>query len=205
MADVRDFRIGVALLAAGASRRFGSADKLAADLNGRRMGEHAAAALPMEHCAQSWVIVSSLPHQCEAFWKTRGLATVQNPDAGQGMGTSVALAARLATAAGCDALLIALADMPCVPRDHFEALIHAFEEGAQIAVSAAGDTCMPPAIFGAALFEILEASHGDQGARTLIQTGRRVPCPPEWLIDVDTPQALAQALAALQKSKPAPS
>ncbi|MGB3471225.1 MAG: nucleotidyltransferase family protein [Erythrobacter sp.] len=186
-----DFRLGVALLAAGASRRFGTSDKLAADLNGRRLGEHAAAALPVERCAQSWVIVSSLAHPCEAFWKARGLVPVLNPDADDGMGTSVALAARLASAAGCDALLIALADMPCVPPAHFGALIHAFEEGAQIAVSAAGDTRMPPAIFGAGLFESLAVNHGDQGARTLIQTGQSVPCPPDWLVDVDTPKALS--------------
>lgn len=183
-------RLGVALLAAGSSRRFGKDDKLAANFKGRPLGEHAAAALPMEHFASGWVISSHPRHRCEAFWRERFLTPVINDQAGQGMGSSVALAASLARQANCDALLIALADMPFVPQSHFEALLHEFEAGQLISASGKHGVPMPPAIFDAAYFIELEQSSGDKGARDLLARGQIVPCPPDWLVDIDTPEDL---------------
>ena len=179
-------RIGVALLAAGASKRFGDSDKLAADLHGRSLGEYAAEALPFERCSQAWVIVSQSGHSCEAAWRAYGLSPVLNEEAGRGMGTSVALAARLAKEARCDGVVIALADMPFVLREHFDALLSAFEQGAAIAASAKDQTRLPPAIFAAACFDEMQQSQGDSGARNLIQSGQIVACPPETLVDIDT-------------------
>ena len=185
-------RLGVALLAAGSSRRYGKDDKLAAAFGGRPLGEHAAAALPMERFAAGWVITRHPRHRCEAYWRNRSLVPVVNDQAGRGMGTSVSLAAGLAKRARCDALLIALADMPCVPRQHFDALLDSFLKGRAISVSATGDACMPPAIFDAAYFVELRESAGDKGARSLIQGGMVVACPPDWLIDIDTPADFAE-------------
>ena len=58
------FRLGVALLAAGASRRFGEADKLAAEFRGRPLAEHAAKAIPVSAFAKAWVITSRPDHSC---------------------------------------------------------------------------------------------------------------------------------------------
>lgn len=182
-----NYRLGIALLAAGSSRRFGPEDKLAAQFRGRALGEHAAAALPMERCAQGWVITARpggvLGHRCETFWRTRFLEPVINQDAETGMGSSVALAARLAKQARCDGLLIALADMPLVPRAHFDALL---DSDAPIAVSSNGKVRMPPAMFDATFFDKLKQSSGDKGARDLIKQGHVISCPPEWLRDIDT-------------------
>ena len=104
-----------------------------------------------------------------------------------------ALAAALAGEAGCAGLLIALADMPFVPRRHFRSLRARFAQGAPIAVSATHDARMPPAIFDAAHFGDLQRGRGDQGARALLHQGVVVPCPAQWLIDIDTPTALEQA------------
>lgn len=181
------YRLGIALLAAGSSRRFGPEDKLAAQFRGRPLGEHAAAALPMERCTHGWVITAHPRHHCEAFWRTRCLEPVINQDAASGMSTSVALAAQLAKRAQCDGLLIALADMPLVPRAHFLALL---DSDASIAVSSNGEARLPPARFDAAFFDELEGTKGDQGARELIKRGRVISCPPQWLKDVDTPSDL---------------
>ena len=188
--------VGVALLAAGASRRFGVNDKLAAELGGVPLGQHAAMAFPLAEVSAAWVIVAARGHSCEPGWEALGFKPVVNPAAAEGMGTSVALAARLAMREGLDALAIALADMPLVPGEHHCALIEAVSGPSDIAVSATGDARMPPAVFGSAHFEVLARLTGDKGARDLLRSGRIVACPPEWLADVDT----AEALAAIRRS-----
>lgn len=183
-------RLGVAVLAAGTSRRFGSGDKLCAGFRGRALGEHAADAVPVKLFERAWVITNAPDHPCEPHWRARRFEPLINPRAGEGQGTSVALAAAAAQQADLDGLLIALADMPLVPPAHFEALIEEWDASAPITVSAIGETRMPPALFASRYFKDLAASNGDQGARVLVAQGEVVPCPPEWLADIDTPEAL---------------
>ena len=64
-------RIGVALLAAGASRRFGESDKLTAEFRGRALGEHVPLALPVERFEKAWAITSTADHPCEPQWRAR--------------------------------------------------------------------------------------------------------------------------------------
>lgn len=119
-----------------------------------------------------------------------GFEPVINPDASEGMGTSVALAAQLTERTGLDALLIVLADMPLVPTEHFAALIAAVPDARGIAVSFDGTTRVPPAVFGAEHFATLAALGGDKGARELLGQGKAITCPPEWLTDIDRPEDL---------------
>lgn len=188
-----ELRIGAALLAAGSSRRFGDMDKLVQPLFGRPLGEHAAAAIPADRfaAAGAWVIASQLNHPCQRAWQNAGFSVVLNDSAENGMGTSVALVARTAGMADCDAILIALADMPLVPREHFAALVDAFSGPADIICSSNGQSQMPPAIFGSDHFAALAALTGDKGAGAMLAQGDVIPCPPEWLIDIDTPEALS--------------
>jgi CTP:molybdopterin cytidylyltransferase MocA len=108
------------------------------------------------------------------------------------MGTSVALAGQMAREAECDGLLIALADMPLVPRAHFDTLLRALEGQDDIVASRHADATLPPAIFGKAHFERLAAARGDEGARRWLGAARAIECPPEWLDDIDTPEDLAR-------------
>ncbi len=185
-------RIGAFLLAAGSSRRFGAMDKLAQPFRGALLGQHAAAAIPVDRVvdAGAWVIAPSLGHPCEPVWRKAGFDVVVNQLADEGMGTSVSLAARVAAKTKLDAILIALADMPLVPRTHFSALFDRFTGPADIIASAGGQSSMPPAIFGKDHFGALAALQGDQGARQLLAHGQSIPCPAEWLIDIDTPADL---------------
>lgn len=183
-------RLGVALLAAGSSRRFGDADKLSASYQGLMVGEHAPQAIPVERFQCAWVVTAGRDHPCEPTWRAAGFEVLINPLSSDGMGTSVALAARAAMEANLDSLLIALADMPLVPRSHFEALIGAFTNAETIAVSAKDEARMPPAIFGKGHFKALAASSGDTGARSLLKEGEIVECPPQWLKDIDTVEDL---------------
>lgn len=191
--EVSKPRVFMAVLAAGDSRRFGEEDKLTAPFRGKRLGEHVCANAPVEILAPACacVIASRLAHPCEPQWRAAGFEVVLNRNSQAGMGSSVALAATLAAKAECDALLIALADMPMVPTEHFAALIAASSGCGEVICSSNGEARMPPAIFGREHFHLLHAS-GDEGARRSLGTARALDCPPGWLIDIDTVEALDQ-------------
>lgn len=192
-------RLGVAVLAAGASRRFGRADKLEQIFRGKPLGIHAVAAIPRDAFANAWVVTSQAANRCNHRWTEAGFETVINERAAEGMGTSVALAAELAGAAQLDGLLIALADMPLVPREHFADLIAEANSSQDILVSTGDGARMPPALFGSDHFAILASLQGDKGARDFLALGRVVDCPAEWLLDIDTPTDLD---VAVSRSRP---
>ncbi|MHA7819751.1 MAG: nucleotidyltransferase family protein [Erythrobacter sp.] len=185
-------RLGVAILAAGSSRRFGIEDKLSRPFHGKLLGEHAAAAIPRERFDRAWVVASMEGHPCEEGWKAAGFETVLNLRAAEGMGTSVALAGELAGKSALDGLLIALADMPLVPREHFAVIIADAASPQDILVSRRRGSPMPPALFGSAHFSALAGLAGDTGARGLLAHGRVIDCPPGWLADIDTLGDLAE-------------
>lgn len=191
-------RVGAALLAAGSSRRFGEADKLAQPFRGTLLGARSASAIPTARLVKGGyhVIASKLDHPCRNAWEKSGCGLALNDDAAQGIGTSVRIAAQIATSAGYDALLITLADMPLVPRAHFEALIDAYRGPGDIICSspirsAGSGAPMPPAIFGSDHFPALLDVSPENGARNLLRAGRVITCPPKWLKDIDTREDLS--------------
>jgi CTP:molybdopterin cytidylyltransferase MocA len=155
------------------------------------LGSHVPRAIPRVRFDTAWIISACRRHPCEDGWRDAGYDIAINPDAAQGMGTSVALAARLATEAGLDAVMIALADMPLVPAAHFTALIEAICGTNEVVVSSDGETRLPPAIFGSDHFAMLAGLAGDTGARAILGEGKAIRCPSQSLVDIDTPEALA--------------
>lgn len=186
-------RLAVAVLAAGASQRFGEHDKLNADFRGEKLGLHAASSIPRDRFANAWVISAKTAHPCAPHWRDMGYDVRANMRSGEGMGTSVALAASLATLARADALLIALADMPLVPESHFAELADRALSGGDdfIGTSAIEDTRLPPAVFGSEYFADLAKLTGGQGGHAILSEGAVIDCPDDWLVDIDTPETLA--------------
>ncbi len=178
--------LAVAILAAGQSRRFGAKDKLAVILNGRMLGLHASEALHGVAASRRWVIASAPDHQCCGGWREAGFEIAVNFDAAQGLGTSTAMAATLADDAGSSALLIALADMPFVTFEHFQALAAMVAPNALVA-SHNGLAPTPPALFGREHFSQLMQYTGDRGAGGLLKRAEIITCPPDHLRDVDVP------------------
>lgn len=183
--------VAVAVLAAGQSRRFGEADKLAAPFSGTMLGLHACRTLSPLPFAFRWVVAPDADHPCADGWREAGFTVVPNPHAASGMGTSVALAARLAADARATSLMIALADMPLVTALHFADLLERAAPDVLLA-SHNGEAPTPPAIFGSAHFEELTRAKGDAGARKLLRQAETLACAPELLVDIDDPESLAR-------------
>lgn len=181
--------VAVAVLAAGRSRRFGEADKLAAPFRGSLLGQHVCATLGPLPFAQRWVITAYESHPCVPEWRAQAFAVEINDHATNGIGSSVAMAARLAQQAGVAALLIALADMPLVPASHFADLLEQAAPNASLA-SHNGLSPTPPALFGSTFLDELALASGDAGARGLLAGAAIVPCDPALLVDIDDPETL---------------
>lgn len=184
--------LAIAILAAGQSRRFGAVDKLTAELRGKQLGLHVSELLASVRFRHRWVIASSYDHPCVPDWQSSGWTIIENHQASTGMGSSVALAAEHAQRVGADGLMICLADMPMVPRQHYLALIdRALRFGpSKVVVSTDGRRRLPPAIFGQTHFTKLSQMTGDKGARELLADGEAVHCNADLLVDVDDAETL---------------
>jgi molybdenum cofactor cytidylyltransferase len=172
--------IALVVLAAGASRRFGSPKQLAV-LDGetllRRAARVAAAWAARADDRRAFVVLGA--HITDV-----DLEVVINPHWEEGLATSIHAAVHAAHDAA--ALLITLADQPGVTEDDLERITRT---DAPIVAAAYAGTVGVPAMFHRSQFDALLALRGDQGAKSLLVNAVSVEVPKAaW--DIDRPQDL---------------
>lgn len=163
------------LLAAGAGRRYG-APKALVRHGGRRLVEHALAALRDGGCAPVVVVLGAAAAEVRASCDLPGAVVVDNPDWGTGMGSS--LRAGLATLAGTPAaapvvaVAVLLVDTPGVTAAAVRRLAgHADPQA--LAVASYRDAPGHPVLLGRAHWAGVAAKAvGDAGARPYLATHR---------------------------------
>lgn len=185
-------QIAVVVLAAGASRRFGDADKLQAKIDGVPMLAKSLAAYARLTDARKIAVLapnSVLGNICDAA----GFDTVVNPRAEEGMGTSLA--------AGINALpddvthaFIGFGDMPFLQPQTPPLLAKAIDKSVSIIVPTYDGKRGHPVLFAATHFLMLQKLEGDTGGRSIIAA-----CPNVLdfavsdagvCLDIDTQEAL---------------
>lgn len=184
------------LLAAGAGTRFGS-DKLSHSLpHGVAMAVQAARHL---RAAVSRVVAVVRPGSSElaASLALEGCEVAVCENAAEGMGASLACAARAAGAA--DAYLVALGDMPFVRPSSVAAVRDAVAGGAELAAPYWRTRRGHPVGLSGKFFAQLLTLEGDEGAKKLLAANqhRLVKIPvgdPGVIRDIDTPADLAPRL-----------
>jgi probable selenium-dependent hydroxylase accessory protein YqeC len=137
------------------------------------------------------------------------LTIVRNPDHAQGMGTSLALAARLALEGGAEVLVVILADQPLVqPATIAQVARAALTAPGGAAAAWAGGQRGHPVAFARRHLAELARLRGDEGGRALLaRLGdgvALVPAAEASLLDVDRPSDLAQAERLAGPLPPAP-
>ena len=177
------------LLAAGASRRFGS-DKLGASVGKGTVLGLSAKALAASGCVLRAAVVSEATKSHTRALQTLGFETVLNGHAVDGLSTSIRVGVNWAQIKGAQSALLALADMPFVDPAHYLRLFRkAQASDGQIAFTSCGDRRLPPAIFGAVWFARLQDLQGDAGARALlasVDADAGLHAPADALLDIDT-------------------
>ena len=179
------------LLAAGKSERFGDVgSKLEEQFLGKPLGLHVAVALESVPFRRRVAVID----HCRLDYARYEFDVIANDAPDKGMAHSVCLGIAAAQDAGAKAVMIALADMPRVTAAHIYRLFDASTDANTVVASSDGVAPKPPALFGAAKFDELMQLAGDTGARDLVQGGRHVVTAPAELIDIDTPEELAQLM-----------
>jgi molybdenum cofactor cytidylyltransferase len=184
------------LLAAGSATRFGS-DKLAHRLpHGVPIAVQAARHL---HCVAPVIYAAVKPGMDDLALqlKNAGCQIVVCESAAEGMGASLACAARAAGRA--DGYLVALADMPFVRTSSIAAVRDALAAGAPLAAPYWRARRGHPVGVSGAFFDQLLECRGDEGARGLLRENEKrllkIPVgDPGVLRDIDTPEDLAPPL-----------
>jgi CTP:molybdopterin cytidylyltransferase MocA len=184
--------IGTVILAAGASKRFGSPKQLLV-YKGQPLVRAAAKAATAARTSPVIVVLGANRAQVAAeLTRLRGVRAVVNEHWATGLASSLAVGLRaLMEISGCDAVLVMLADQPGVDTAALKKLIAAFDQDHRIVASGYAGTVGVPAIFGCEHIKELMRITGDKGAgqwlRDHIDQVTTVPLP-EAELDIDTTQ-----------------
>ena len=187
----------VVVLAAGASRRFGSPKQLVR-IDGRPMlhtvVSHAASLAG--HAVS--VVLGSGANELAPLLRHTPATVVVNRNWEEGMGSSLRTAMTRLPGAPA-AVLVMLADQIAVSVDDLKRLVAAWRRNPEAIASATyGGTIGVPAVFPRRCFGALSELRGDQGARLLLKrewdTLARVPMP-NAAIDIDVPEDLLEVEA----------
>jgi len=183
-------RTAVLLLASGLSSRFGTGDKLMADLDGLPVLARAAGALANHPVTRRVAVVGTDQTARRACLETLSFEIVFNsaPEDGQGRTLAIGIE-HVRDTTEADSVLILLGDMPFVTDTHLEGLADALSQGAGAVMSETGGRLSPPALFRRDHFNQLAAVTGDRGARQIfagIPARQAVAAAPDLLMDIDS-------------------
>ena len=199
----RRARTAVLMLAAGASSRFESGDKLLAELAGRPVLERAALNVPQDRDLVKLAVVPSNASKRRQLLSDLGWLVVENPDALKGQSTSLQIGLRkLEDMGSIDQLIVILGDMPFVPASHINALCdHADVPGTTCLMSKSREVLSPPALFKRCHFDALASLSGDRGAKSVfldVEHGNQtVDLAPEAGVDIDVAEDLTRAAESI--------
>lgn len=182
------------LLAAGASRRFGSRKLLHALAEGVPLGLRSAQTL-QSALAKTIAVVAPLERELADLYQQAGWEICVCARSHEGMGASLACGVRASAAA--DGWIIALADMPFIRPATIAAIARALQGGAPIAAPVCAGRRGHPVGFGREYYAELAALGGDEGGRAIVKRDERklvlVPADdPGIHADIDTPEDLTR-------------
>ena len=186
------------VLAAGRSTRMGSDNKLLCEIAGKAMVRRVVETALASAARPVLVVTGHQASQVRAALAGLDPVIVANPDYATGLSSSLKAGIRALPRDICGAL-VALGDMPAVLPAHLDRMIEVFAaaHGQAIIVPVHQGQRGNPVLWPARYFPEILQLDGDLGARRLLATHaeqiREVALDAAAiLLDVDTPQALAQ-------------
>jgi nicotine blue oxidoreductase len=172
-------RIVGILLAAGAGRRVGG-PKALLTLRGEPFLMHACRLLLRPGVAQVLVMIGHDADRVRAACPVLppGASLLEHPGYASGMLGSLLAGLAVAEQHGADAILLHPVDQPVTAVASVDAVVHALEAGALVAVPSHANRRGRPAGFARATFAALRAASPERGARQVLAEH------PEWVVHV---------------------
>ena len=189
-------RIAALVLAAGASARMGTTNKLLCEVDGIPMVRRATGAALASRCGSVRVVTGHDAEQVRACLRGLDVTLVHNPRHAEGMATSLR-AGLMMLPGDIDAAIVVLGDMPRVDGALVDRLIDAWDPRDPHIVAPLRDGRRGnPILWPRAYFAEMAQVEGDKGARDLLQRHaakvRTIPWDDDAIfVDVDTPEALS--------------
>lgn len=189
-------KIGIVVLAAGASSRMGEAKQLLG-YQGKTLLRRAVETA-LESAVETVVVVLGANFERTITEiQDYPVAIAHNADWQEGLASSIkiGLESLLDKDEDVSACLVMLADQPFVTKEHLDMLAKKFlaRPGIPIVAAKYENTIGVPAVFSAAVFDDLRSLAGDEGAKKVIKKYGslvRTVNLPEAAIDIDTPADL---------------
>ncbi len=155
------------MLAAGLSRRMGGPNKLVQPYGGKPLLAHALRIAEEIEFADRIAVTGRDSAETGALAASFGFRCVFNPRFAEGLGTSIAAAAR-ALYPEAEGAFIALGDMPEIGPDVYRLLAQTFTQGSIVAPLHDGARGHP-VLFCKSYIAQLSALSGDEGARSIMR------------------------------------
>ncbi|MBR7652229.1 nucleotidyltransferase family protein [Brucella oryzae] len=180
--------VAVLVLGAGLGSRFNGGDKLGKHLGGMPVAHYILSSLKPFNWGQRILVCRGAPQWTEAYAE-EGFVLASRPDAESGMLGSIHRG--LMEIAGQTHVLICLADMPLIPKEHMNRLLEARQSNPFTAIASRSHSYRGvPAIFPIGSLSALPRS-GEGGARDLLVNAKFVDASdPSLFVDIDTAQDL---------------
>ena len=191
-------RVGVIILAAGESRRFGSPKQLAM-FRGRTLIENAINAALGTGCRPVVVVLGANADEIEKH-VPKAVRVVRNEVWASGMASSIR-AGVIAIESEVDAAILTLCDQPLVGREAVMSLAAGAKNGL-VATEYQNKTLGVPALFGREYFGQLKALEGDVGAKKILmeQSAKVERVRNPWAeLDIDTVEEVRKFMGELGK------
>ncbi len=179
------------ILAAGLSTRFGTDNKLLADLSGKPLARYVVDALVPLAFSKKYVVTAGDEAGLSDVFS--GYTKVINSRPEEGQWSSIRLGVTKALEEGHKRALICLADMPLTPTTHYAALFNC-EISTMTSVN---DVRQPPAFFDHKDLKALAMlKRGGQGKDVLLKRPETIALPAHLAVDIDHKADLVKLLKA---------
>lgn len=181
-------RIAAIVLAAGASRRLGTAKQLLRDAHGESLLVRIVRDAIQAGCDPVVVVLGAHADDVRALLLNESAICIDNPHWADGMSSSIRCGIDQIASSSCSAVLLLACDQPATTAAHLRSLLEAHHTHGERVVSLYAGVRGIPAVWPRADWHGLRALHGDRGAKALLQGDEHAISLAHGALDLDTPE-----------------